>query len=192
MVEDLGAAVEEEASQTAARVFVQEPPWLFLKGLLMQEEEMRRKEEEMRRKEKEREKYNWLRRRQIEAETEAWQKMVEEYRELEREMRQKMLAPNLPHVKALLLGWFEPFRTVVEAEQKAHRARSKKQQESIAPHVDDLPSDKVAVIVMHKMMAMVMENEEGCVQLVHAAVHIGMAVEQEVMSVFGFQITRTG
>ncbi|XP_027904265.1 DNA-directed RNA polymerase 3B, chloroplastic-like isoform X1 [Vigna unguiculata] len=180
VVEDLGAAVEEEASQTAARVFVQEPPWLFLKGLLMQEEEMRRKEEEMRRKEKEREKYNWLRRRQIEAETEAWQKMVEEYRELEREMRQKMLAPNLPHVKALLLGWFEPFRTVVEAEQKAHRARSKKQQESIAPHVDDLPSDKVAVIVMHKMMAMVMENEEGCVQLVHAAVHIGMAVEQEV------------
>ncbi|XP_014495967.1 DNA-directed RNA polymerase 3B, chloroplastic [Vigna radiata var. radiata] len=180
VVEDLAAALEEEASPTPARVFVQEPPWLFLKGLLMQEEEMRRKEEEMRQKEKEREKYNCLRRRQIEAETEAWQKMVEEYRELEREMRQKMLAPNLPHVKALLLGWFEPFRTVVEAEQKAHRARSKKQQESIAPHVDDLPSDKVAVIVMHKMMAMVMENEEGCVQLVHAAVHIGMAVEQEV------------
>ncbi|KOM40215.1 hypothetical protein LR48_Vigan04g041300 [Vigna angularis] len=149
VVEDLAAAVEEEASPTTAMVFVQEPPWLFLKGLLMQEEEMRRKEEETRQKEKEREKYNCLRRRQIEAETEAWQKMVEEYRELEREMRQKMLAPNLPH-------------------------------ESIAPHVDDLPSDKVAVIVMHKMMAMVMENEEGCVQLVHAAVHIGMAVEQEV------------
>ncbi|KAG5020103.1 hypothetical protein JHK87_015958 [Glycine soja] len=134
----------------------------------------------MRQKDKEREKYNLLRRRQIEAETEAWEKMVEEYRELEREMREKMLAPNLPHVKSLLLGWFEPFRAAVEAEQTAHRARPKKQQDSIAPHVDDLPADKVAVIVMHKMMAMVMENEEGCVQLVHAAVHIGMALEQEV------------
>jgi len=72
----------------------------------------------------------------------------------------------------------------VEAEQKAHRARPRKQQDSIAPHVDDLPSEKVAVIVMHKMMAMVMENEEGCVQLVHAAVHIGMAVEQEVIQCF--------
>ncbi|CAJ1975521.1 unnamed protein product [Sphenostylis stenocarpa] len=173
VVEDLGAAVEEEACPTAARIFFQEPPWLFLKGLLMQEEEMREKE-------KEREKYNLLRRRQIEAETEAWERMVEEYRELEREMRQKMLAPNLPHVKALLLGWFEPFRTAVEAEQKAHRARPKKKQDSIAPHVDDLPPDKVAVIVMHKMMAMIMENEEGCVHLVHAAIHIGMAVEQEV------------
>ncbi|RDX89645.1 DNA-directed RNA polymerase 3, chloroplastic, partial [Mucuna pruriens] len=172
VVEDLGAAVEEEASP-APRIFIQEPPWLFLKGWLIQEEEVRRKE-------KEKEKYNLLRRRQIEAETEAWERMVEEYRELEREMRQKMLAPNLPHVKALLLGWFEPFRAAVEAEQTAHRTRPKKQQDSIAPHVDDLPADKVAVIVMHKMMAMVMENEEGCVQLVHAAVHIGMAVEQEV------------
>ncbi|KAG5149133.1 hypothetical protein AAZX31_06G204500 [Glycine max] len=174
IVEDLSAAVEEDVSPaTTARIFVQEPPWLFLKGLLMQEEEMRQKD-------KEREKYNLLRRRQIEAETEAWEKMVEEYRELEREMREKMLAPNLPHVKSLLLGWFEPFRAAVEAEQTAHRARPKKQQDSIAPHVDDLPADKVAVIVMHKMMAMVMENEEGCVQLVHAAVHIGMALEQEV------------
>ncbi|KAG5049490.1 hypothetical protein JHK85_010593 [Glycine max] len=134
----------------------------------------------MRQKGKEREKYNLLRRRQIEAETEAWERMVEEYRELEREMREKMLAPNLPHVKALLLGWFEPFRAAVEAEQTAHHARPKKQQDSIAPHVDDLPADKVAVIVMHKMMAMVMESEEGCVQLVHAAIHIGLALEQEV------------
>ncbi|KAL2656512.1 hypothetical protein AAZV13_04G125500 [Glycine max] len=173
VVEDLSAAVEEDASPAAARIFVQEPPWLFLKGLLMQEEEMRQKG-------KEREKYNLLRRRQIEAETEAWERMVEEYRELEREMREKMLAPNLPHVKALLLGWFEPFRAAVEAEQTAHHARPKKQQDSIAPHVDDLPADKVAVIVMHKMMAMVMESEEGCVQLVHAAIHIGLALEQEV------------
>ena len=174
VVEDLSAAVEEDASPAAARIFVQEPPWLFLKGLLMQEEEMRQKG-------KEREKYNLLRRRQIEAETEAWERMVEEYRELEREMREKMLAPNLPHVKALLLGWFEPFRADVEAEQTAHHARPKKQQDSIAPHVDDLPADKVAVIVMHKMMAMVMESEEGCVQLVHAAIHIGLALEQEVI-----------
>jgi len=31
------------------------------------------------------------------------------------------------------------------------------------------------------MMAMVMESEEGCVQLVHAAIHIGLALEQEVI-----------
>ncbi|KAK7304137.1 hypothetical protein RJT34_15210 [Clitoria ternatea] len=176
VVEDL--ALDNEAYTTRS-IFIQEPPWisqLFLKEWRLVQEEEEEKDTRM----KEIEKYNSLRRRQVQAETEAWERMAEEYRELEREMRQKKLAPNLPHVKALLLGWFEPFREAVEAEQKEHCLRSKKQQDSIAPHVDALPADKVAVIVMHKMMAMVMENEEGCVQLVNAAVHVGMAVEQEV------------
>ena len=37
----------------------------------------------------------------------------EEYREMEREMRERRLVPNLPHVKALFLGWFEPLRDAI-------------------------------------------------------------------------------
>ncbi|MCE3050246.1 DNA-directed RNA polymerase 3B, chloroplastic [Datura stramonium] len=53
-----------------------------------------------------RRRYAMLRRRQIKAETEAWEQMVEEYRELEREMCEKKLAPNLPYVKKLLLACY--------------------------------------------------------------------------------------
>ncbi|KAK7281553.1 hypothetical protein RIF29_09650 [Crotalaria pallida] len=170
----------EESSRPGGGIFIQEPIWIssfFLKGWLKKTNT----EFKLEFKEIERGKYNSLRRRQIKEETEAWERMVKEYKELEREMREKHLAPHLPHVKSLLLGWFEPLKEAVEAEQKEHRMRSKKQQGSIAPHVDSLPAAKVAVIVMHKMMGLLMENETGgCVQLVHAAVQIGTAIEQEV------------
>lgn len=127
----------------------------------------------------EKRKYNLLRRRQIKAETEAWERMVEEYRELEREMCEKKLAPNLPYVKALFLGWFEPLRDAIEKEQKTQR--TKKHKAAFAPHIDLLPADKMAVIVMHKMMGLfMMGNQEGYVQVVQAAIQIGVAIEQEV------------
>lgn len=130
-------------------------------------------------KEIEKRKYNLLRRRQIKAETEAWERMVEEYRELEREMCEKKLAPTLPYVKALFLGWFEPLRDAIEREQKVQR--TKKQKAAFAPHIDLLPADKMAVIVMHKMMGLLMVgNQEGYVLVVQAAVQIGVAIEQEV------------
>ena len=126
----------------------------------------------------EKRRYNMLRRRQIKVETEAWEKMVEEYSELEREMREKKLAPHLPHVKALFLGWFEPLREAIEREQKLPMSKKK---EAFAPNIDLLPADKMALIVMHKMMGLVMvASHDGCVQVVHAAIQIAMAVEQEV------------
>lgn len=127
-------------------------------------------------------KNNLLRRRQIKAETEALEKMVEEYRELEREMREKNLTPNLPHVKALFLGWFDPLKEAIEAEQKSQRSKKQRVRKAFAPQIDSLPAAKMAVIVMHKMMGLVtMEyHHADCVLLVDAAVQIGMAVEQEV------------
>lgn len=104
---------------------------------------------------------------------------MDEYRELEREMRDKSLAPNLPHVKALFLGWFEPLREGIAAEQRTQR--TKKSKAAYAPHIDLLSAEKMAVIVMHKMMGLVMVgNNDRCVELVQAAVQVGMAIEQEV------------
>ncbi|MED6218829.1 hypothetical protein PIB30_030146, partial [Stylosanthes scabra] len=156
-----------------------DPPWIssiFLKGLCKNTN----LEFKLLFNEIEKNKYNLLRRRQIQAETEAWERMVEEYRELERVMRQKNLAPNLPHVKALFLGWFEPLKEAIEAEQKSQKSR--KHRMAFAPHIESLPAAKMAVIVMHKMMGLVaMEHHQaGCVVLVNAAVQIGMAIEQEV------------
>lgn len=123
-------------------------------------------------------KYNALRRRQIKAETEAWARAAEEYKELEREMLEKKLAPCLPYVKSLFLGWFEPLRDAIEKEQRVQRA--KKQKAAYAHHIGLLPAEKLSVIVMHKMMGLLMVGqEEGCVRVVQAAVHIGEAVEQE-------------
>ncbi|XP_054806124.1 DNA-directed RNA polymerase 3B, chloroplastic-like [Prosopis cineraria] len=167
-----------DAPESSSRIFIHDPPWissLFLKGLYSETcQELKLAFKEIEKRE-----YNMLRRRQIKAETEAWERMVEEYRELEREMCEKNLAPNLPKVKALFLGWFEPLKEAIEAEQKSQR--SKKQKAAYAPHIDLLPASKMAVIVMHKMMGLVMlELEVGCVQVVQAAVQIGMAIEQEV------------
>ncbi|TQD88521.1 hypothetical protein C1H46_025941 [Malus baccata] len=105
--------------------------------------------------------------------------MVEEYKDLERVMREKKLAPSLPYVKALFLGWFEPLREAIAREQKVQQ--TKKHKAAFAPHIDLLPPDKMALIVMYNIMGLVMVgNQDGCVQVVQAAVHIGMAIEQEV------------
>uniref|UniRef100_A0A2P2MP54 DNA-directed RNA polymerase n=1 Tax=Rhizophora mucronata TaxID=61149 RepID=A0A2P2MP54_RHIMU len=160
------------------RIYIQDPPWisaLFLKGLYKTvNRELRIEFEDIEKRE-----YNLLRRRQIRDETEAWERMVEEYKGLVKEMCQRKLAPNLPYVKGLFLGWFEPLKEAIEREQKL--PRSKKQKAAFAPHVELLPADKMAVIVMHKMMGLVtVGHDDGCVPVVQAAVQIGMAIEQEV------------
>ncbi|GAV88805.1 RNA_pol domain-containing protein [Cephalotus follicularis] len=170
----------QEESQSPTRIFIQDPPWissLFLKGLYkrtLQRVKLEYKEIEKR-------KYNVLRRRQVKEETEAWERTVSEYRELEREMCEKKLAPNLPYVKALFLGWFEPLTEAIEKEQRVQRGKSQRHRAAYAPHIELLPADKMAIIVMHKMMGLVMAaHEDGCVQVVQAAVHIGTAIEQEI------------
>lgn len=120
----------------------------------------------------------------MKAETEAWENMAEEYRELEREMCERKMAPNLPYFKQLMLGWFQPFREAIEKEQNLQR--SKKNKAAFAPFIDALPADKMAIIVMHKMMALLMMKgkEESSVRVVEAAIQIGVAIEHEVSSFF--------
>ncbi|RDY10947.1 DNA-directed RNA polymerase 3, chloroplastic, partial [Mucuna pruriens] len=166
--EAINGVRETEPPDPPQRILIRDSPWILSDLLLNDIEEEKKKKKKL------------LRRRQIKAETEALEKMVEEYRELEREMRDKNLTPNLPHVKSLFLGWFDPLKDAIESEQKSQR--SKKHKAAFAPHIHSLPAAKMAVIVMHKMMGLVsMEyHHAGCVLLVDAAVQIGMAVEQEV------------
>ncbi|KAL2482807.1 DNA-directed RNA polymerase 3 [Forsythia ovata] len=166
---------------SSKRVFIQDPPWvssLFMKNLLFRSRNKSGVKIEY--QEMERRKYYLLRRRQIKVETEAWENMVEEYKELEREMCEKKLAPNLPYVKKLILGWFEPLRAAIEKEQKS--LRTKKHKTAFAPFIDALPAEKMAVIVMHKIMGLLMMGgkEDRCVRVVEAAIQIGVAIEHEV------------
>ncbi|XP_011018068.1 PREDICTED: DNA-directed RNA polymerase 3, chloroplastic [Populus euphratica] len=164
--------------ESSKRVFIQDPPWIsahFWKGVY----KIANKKVKVEFKDIEKRKYNLLRRRQIREETEAWERMADEYRGLVREMCERKLAPNLPYVKGLLLGWFEPLKEAIEKEQKMEK--SKKQKSAFSPNIELLPADKMAVIVMHKMMGLLMVgHEDGCVRVVQAAVQIGMAIEQEV------------
>jgi DNA-directed RNA polymerase len=124
-------------------------------------------------------KYSALRRRQIKIETEAWEQAAREYRELLADMCQHKLAPNLPYVKSLFLGWFEPLRDRIVAEQELVGERGARA--SHAPYFNLLPADMMAVITMHKLMGLLMTgNGDGSVRVIQAACQIGEAIEHEV------------
>jgi DNA-directed RNA polymerase, mitochondrial len=124
-------------------------------------------------------KYSALRKRQMKIETEAWEQAAREYKELLDDMCQQKLAPNLPYVKSLLLGWFEPFRDKILEEQEW--CRSPRNRSRHSEFFDSLPADMMAVITMHKMMSLLMAgNGDGSVRVVQAANAIGEAIEHEV------------
>lgn len=123
-----------------------------------------------------------LRIRQYKIETEAWHQAAAEYKELVAEMCKNNLAPNLPATRSLLLGWFEPLRDAIAQEQKDYEDRNFREHRAVyGPFMAQLPSDMLAVITMHRLMSLLMSDQEhGCVKVLHAALQIGEAVEQEV------------
>lgn len=125
-------------------------------------------------------KYYMLKQRQVKMETEEWEKAARECREILEDMCEQKLAPNLPFVKSLFLGWFEPLRNAIQADLDAFKI--KKGKIPYAPYMEQLPADMMAVITMHKMLGLMMTNAEGVgtVKLVNASTQIGDAVEQEV------------
>lgn len=125
------------------------------------------------------EKYYALKRRQVKIETEAWQEAAKEYVELLNDMCAKNLAPNLPYMKTLFLGWFEPLRNKIAEEQEL--IREGKSRTGYAKYFDLLPAEMMAVITMHKLMGLLMSGgEHGCARVVHASCSVGDAIEQEV------------
>ncbi|XP_075103112.1 DNA-directed RNA polymerase 1B, mitochondrial isoform X1 [Nicotiana tabacum] len=123
-------------------------------------------------------KYNFLRRRQIKVETEAWEEAAKEYQELLMDMCEQKLAPNLPYMKSLFLGWFEPLRDAIAAEQKL--CDEGKNRGAYAPFFDQLPAEMMAVITMHKLMGLLMTGGgTGSARVVQAASYIGEAIEHE-------------
>ncbi|KAI6686294.1 hypothetical protein NL676_032207 [Syzygium grande] len=126
-------------------------------------------------------KYFMLKKRQVKMETEAWEDAAREYQELLTDMCEQKLAPNLPYVKSLFLGWFEPLRDAIAAEQEL--CRKKKAKPSHAPFIDQLPADMMAVITMHKLMGLLLSTNggNGSCRVVQAACQIGEAIESEAM-----------
>ncbi|XP_028761873.1 DNA-directed RNA polymerase 1B, mitochondrial [Neltuma alba] len=125
-----------------------------------------------------RHRYKMLCRRQVKMETEAWERAAEEYQELLADMCEQKLAPNLPYMKSLFLGWFEPLRNAIAAEQEACRNSSAN---THAPYFNQLPAEMMAVITMHKLMGLLMTNSSGIgsTRVIQASLQIGEAVEQE-------------
>ncbi|CAA0828792.1 DNA-directed RNA polymerase 1- mitochondrial [Striga hermonthica] len=123
-------------------------------------------------------KYTVLRRRQIKIETAAWEEAAKEYQELLMDMCEQKLAPNLPYMKTLFLGWFEPLKNAIVAEQELYKEG--KNRTAYAPYIDRLPADMMAVITMHKLMALLMSGGcNGSARVVKAALNVGEAIEQE-------------
>ncbi|KAJ0900576.1 putative DNA-directed RNA polymerase [Helianthus annuus] len=123
-------------------------------------------------------KYIALRRRQTKVETEAWEAAAKEYQELLVDMCEQKLAPNLPYVKSLFLGWFEPLKNAISAEQDL--CREGRNRGAYAPQFDQLPADMMSIITMHKLMGLLMTGGgQGGARVVQAAVHIGEAIEHE-------------
>ncbi|KAJ4851618.1 hypothetical protein Tsubulata_047192 [Turnera subulata] len=124
--------------------------------------------------------YVHLKKRQIKMETEAWEKAAKEYQELLADMCEQKLAPNLPYVKSLFLGWFEPLRDAIAAEQDFCQQRGNNRL-THGEHFHELPADMMAVITMHKMMGLLMTTNGGTgnIRVVQAACAVGEAVEHE-------------
>lgn len=59
-----------------------------------------------------------LYKRQMKIETKAWTDAEAEYRSLMEEMCRKKLAPNLPAVQMMLLGWYDPLRYVFTSSER--------------------------------------------------------------------------
>ncbi|PWA34121.1 DNA-directed RNA polymerase 3B protein [Artemisia annua] len=117
-----------DSDKNPKRIYFQDPPWitsLLMKNFYKNSVVFKNKVKV----EFDKRNYYILRRRQIKAETEAWEKMTEEYREFQREMCEKKLAPNLPYVKSLFAGWFEPLSKAIEKEQNS--PNTKKHQEAV-------------------------------------------------------------
>ncbi|KAK0585678.1 hypothetical protein LWI29_032249 [Acer saccharum] len=124
-------------------------------------------------------KYQMLRRRQVKVETEAWEQAAKEYKELLMDMCEQNLAPNLPYMKSLFLGWFQPMRDAIAKEQEL--CSIGKNRAAYAPYFVHLPADMMAVITMHKLMGLLMTGgDHGIARVVQAACMIGDAIEQEV------------
>lgn len=124
-------------------------------------------------------KYPALKRRQVKIETEAWEQAAKEYRELLFDMCEQKLAPNLPYVKSLFLGWFEPLRDKIAETQEL--CRQGKSRAAYSKYFHQLPADMMAVITMHKLMGLLMTGGDyGTARVVQAALVIGEAIEQEV------------
>ncbi|XP_047170921.1 DNA-directed RNA polymerase 1B, mitochondrial isoform X1 [Vigna umbellata] len=123
--------------------------------------------------------YKMLKKRQIKMETEAWEEAAREYEELLEDMRVQKLAPNLPYMKSLFLGWFEPLRNAILADQEL--CKESKCRLSHAPYFNELPADMMAVVTMHKLMALLMTNTNGVgtARVIQATCQVGEAVEQE-------------
>ncbi|KAL6187852.1 hypothetical protein ACLB2K_039247 [Fragaria x ananassa] len=126
--------------------------------------------------------YGILRRRQVKLETEAWEEAANEYQELLSDMCRQKLAPNLPYIKSLFLGWFEPLRDAIAAEPGTWSDKKGNCKPNHAQYFELLPPDKMAVITMHKLMGLLMTNSGGvgAVKVVQAACAIGEAIENEV------------
>lgn len=123
-------------------------------------------------------KYIALKRRQVKIETEAWETAAREYQELLVDMCEQKLAPNLPYVKSLFLGWFEPLKNAIAAEQDL--CKEGKNRGAYAPQFDQLPADMMTIITMHKLMGLLMTGGgQGGARVVQAALHIGEAIEHE-------------
>ncbi|GMH01822.1 hypothetical protein Nepgr_003661 [Nepenthes gracilis] len=123
-------------------------------------------------------KYDMLRRRQVKMETEAWEEAAKEYQELLVDMCEQKLAPNLPYMKSLFLGWFEPLRDAILSEQEL--CKQGKNRGAYAPYFNQLSADMMAVITMHKLTGLLMTGGgHGTARVVQAASNIGEAIEQE-------------
>jgi DNA-directed RNA polymerase len=129
-------------------------------------------------------KYKMLRKRQIKIETEAWEQAANEYQELLEDMREQKLAPNLPYMKSLFLGWFEPLKNAIAADQEL--CKDIRTRLSHSPYFNELPPEMMAVITMHKLMGLLMTNSNGVgsARVIQAACQIGEAIEHEVYFIF--------
>ncbi|EXB78525.1 DNA-directed RNA polymerase 2 [Morus notabilis] len=91
----------------------------------------------------------------------------------------KKLVPNLPYMKSLFLGWFEPLRNAIKQEQEMYQEG--KNRTMCSSYFDLLSPEMMSVITMHKLAGVLMSRGgNGIARVVQASLLIGDAIKQEV------------
>lgn len=119
--------------------------------------------------------------RQMELETKAFDKAVEEYRTIQHEVIKLKKGASLGGAKRMLLSWYTPLREALSKEQKDLLAGkfSKTGYNIFGKFLLLLTPDKLTVITMHVVLSNLLAQGEG-VHLTELALTLGHSIQAEI------------
>ena len=120
--------------------------------------------------------------RQLNVELEQNQQAAERYNAMLVDLQTFKKSSQLKPEQKLLLNWYAPLATAIEAEQKRIQQKEPGKDRSVyGPYLMMLDADRIAVIALHEVLSTVLLEDRG-VAVLRTAIQIGRAICGEVIN----------